>query len=116
MEYRHLIKNPKYSTIWRKAYGKELGRLAQGIPGTVQGTNTIVFISKHDIPIERCRTSPMAAYVHISNLKKMTHIEYVSLSVATESSFLVIVEHPQPTCSQPRSFSTASFQLMGHTS
>eukprot|EP00804_Cyclotella_cryptica_P003820 CCRYP_018943-RA/>CCRYP_018943-RA protein AED:0.47 eAED:0.47 QI:0/-1/0/1/-1/1/1/0/64 len=24
MEYRHLIKDPKYSTIWKKAYGKEL--------------------------------------------------------------------------------------------
>eukprot|EP00804_Cyclotella_cryptica_P015317 CCRYP_005419-RA/>CCRYP_005419-RA protein AED:0.43 eAED:0.43 QI:0/0/0/1/0/0/2/0/159 len=23
---------PKYSTIWKNAYGKELGRLAQGIP------------------------------------------------------------------------------------
>ena len=44
MEYRHLIKNPKYSTIWRKAYGKELGQLAQGIPGTVQGTDTMVFV------------------------------------------------------------------------
>ena len=52
MEYRHLIKDPKYSTIWRKAYGKELGRLAQGIPGIVQGTNTIVFIAKDDVPTD----------------------------------------------------------------
>jgi hypothetical protein len=55
MEYRHLIKHPKYSTIWKKAYGKELGRLAQGIPGTVQGTDTMVFITKHDIPVDRRR-------------------------------------------------------------
>eukprot|EP00804_Cyclotella_cryptica_P022370 CCRYP_015924-RB/>CCRYP_015924-RB protein AED:0.39 eAED:0.39 QI:0/-1/0/1/-1/1/1/0/319 len=55
MEYRHLIKDPKYSTIWKKAYGKELGRLAQGIPGIVQGTNTIVFIAKDDVPPDRCR-------------------------------------------------------------
>jgi hypothetical protein len=53
MEFRHLIKNPKYSTIWKKAYGKELGQLAQGIPGTVHGTNTIGFIPKHDIPVDR---------------------------------------------------------------
>eukprot|EP00804_Cyclotella_cryptica_P022420 CCRYP_021143-RA/>CCRYP_021143-RA protein AED:0.55 eAED:0.45 QI:0/0/0/1/0/0/3/0/179 len=33
----------------------ELGRLAQGIPGIVQGTNTIVFIAKDDIPTDRCR-------------------------------------------------------------
>eukprot|EP00804_Cyclotella_cryptica_P005330 CCRYP_020410-RA/>CCRYP_020410-RA protein AED:0.19 eAED:0.19 QI:0/-1/0/1/-1/1/1/0/760 len=55
MEYRHLIKDPKYSTIWKKAYGKELGRLAQGIPGIVQGTNTIVFIAKDDVPPDRRR-------------------------------------------------------------
>eukprot|EP00804_Cyclotella_cryptica_P018237 CCRYP_005972-RC/>CCRYP_005972-RC protein AED:0.07 eAED:0.01 QI:0/-1/0/1/-1/0/1/0/582 len=53
MEYRHLIKDPKYSTTWRNAYGKELGRLAQGIPGLVQGTNTIVFITKDDVPTDR---------------------------------------------------------------
>jgi hypothetical protein len=52
MEYRHLIKNPKYSTIWKKAFWKELGRLAQGIPDTVHGTNTIIFIPKHDIPVD----------------------------------------------------------------
>eukprot|EP00804_Cyclotella_cryptica_P002702 CCRYP_009617-RA/>CCRYP_009617-RA protein AED:0.39 eAED:0.39 QI:0/0/0/1/1/1/2/0/572 len=55
MEYRHLIKDPKYSTTWRKAYGKELGRLAQGIPGLIQGTNTIVFIAKDDVPTDRSR-------------------------------------------------------------
>jgi len=48
IEYRYLIKN-KYSTIWKKAYGKELGRLAQDIPDTVHGTNTIVFISKQPV-------------------------------------------------------------------
>eukprot|EP00804_Cyclotella_cryptica_P031066 CCRYP_015981-RA/>CCRYP_015981-RA protein AED:0.30 eAED:0.30 QI:0/0/0/1/1/1/3/0/511 len=53
LEYRHLIKNPKYCTIWKNAYGKELGRLAQGIPGTVKGTNTIVFIAYNEIPPQR---------------------------------------------------------------
>eukprot|EP00804_Cyclotella_cryptica_P020749 CCRYP_016588-RA/>CCRYP_016588-RA protein AED:0.03 eAED:0.02 QI:0/0/0/1/1/1/3/0/1217 len=53
LEYRHLIKNPKYCTIWKNAYGKELGRLAQGIPGTVKGTNTIVFIAHNEIPPQR---------------------------------------------------------------
>eukprot|EP00804_Cyclotella_cryptica_P008878 CCRYP_013090-RA/>CCRYP_013090-RA protein AED:0.15 eAED:0.14 QI:0/0/0/1/1/1/3/0/882 len=53
LEYRHLIKNPKYCTIWKNAYGKELGRLARGIPGTVKGTNTIVFIAYNKIPPQR---------------------------------------------------------------
>jgi hypothetical protein len=52
VEYRHLIKNPKYCTIWKKAYGKELGRLAQSIPGTVHGTNTIAFIPKQHVPAD----------------------------------------------------------------
>ena len=54
MEMRHLMKNPKYSELWRKSYTKELGRLAQGIPGT-KGTNTIVFIKYDDIPLDRRR-------------------------------------------------------------
>eukprot|EP00804_Cyclotella_cryptica_P027157 CCRYP_016091-RA/>CCRYP_016091-RA protein AED:0.31 eAED:0.28 QI:0/0/0/1/1/1/2/0/527 len=54
LEYRHLIKNLKYCTIWKNAYGKELGRLAQGIPGTVKGTNTIVFLAHNQIP-PHCR-------------------------------------------------------------
>ena len=55
MEYRHLIKNLKYSTIWKKAYGKELGRLSQGIPDKIHGTNTIGFIPKHNISVDRCK-------------------------------------------------------------
>ena len=52
MEMRHLLKNPKYSELWGKSYTKELGRLAQGIPGT-KGTDTIVFIKYDDIPLDR---------------------------------------------------------------
>ena len=33
MEYRALMKNPKYSKLYGQSYAKELGRLAQGIPG-----------------------------------------------------------------------------------
>jgi hypothetical protein len=53
MEYKHLVANPKYRTIWTQAYGKELGRLAQGLPNIVDGTDTIKFIHKHDVPTER---------------------------------------------------------------
>ena len=53
MEYCHLLANPKYRKTWSTAYGKELGRLAQGIPGVVEGTNTIVFIDKSQVPADR---------------------------------------------------------------
>ena len=55
MEYRHLMKSPKYRQLYGKSYAKELGRLAQGMPGQVEGTNTIFFIDKADIPTARWR-------------------------------------------------------------
>ena len=55
MEYRHLLKNPKYREIWGHSYGNELGRLMQGMPGRVEGTNTLFAIRKEDIPAARWR-------------------------------------------------------------
>ena len=53
MEYRHIMNNPKYFQLYATSYSKDLGRLAQGIPGQSEGTNTIYFIDKADIPVER---------------------------------------------------------------
>jgi len=53
MEYRHLIKNPKYREAWGKSFGNEIGRLAQGMPGRVTGTETIFFIHKNEVPTNR---------------------------------------------------------------
>ena len=53
MEYRHIMKNPKYRQLYATSYNKELGRLAQGIPGKAEGANTIYFIDKSDIPAEQ---------------------------------------------------------------
>ena len=50
MEYRYLIADPKYRKIWKPAYGKEVGRLAQGVPGIVEDTNTFIFIYKIEVP------------------------------------------------------------------
>jgi hypothetical protein len=40
MEYRHLMKNPKYKQVWGYAFGTEIGRLAQGLKGRVEGTTS----------------------------------------------------------------------------
>ena len=53
LEYRHLIKRPEYREVWGKSYGNEIGRLAQGMKGRVEGTNTMFFINKHEVPQER---------------------------------------------------------------
>ena len=46
LEYRHLIKHPKYKDTWSNSFGKEIRRLATT-------TETISFISKTDIPQDR---------------------------------------------------------------
>ena len=69
LEYRQLLRHPKYKDIWNRAAANEFGRLAQGVGGRVKATNTIEFIHKHEIPQDRC--------------KDVTYISFVS-SVRTE--------------------------------
>ena len=54
-EYRQVMKNPKYRALYEKVYAKEIGRLAQGIPGLAGGTETIFFINKGEEPPDRWR-------------------------------------------------------------
>ena len=53
LEYRHLIGRPKYKKEWGVSFGNEIGRLAQGMPGRVEGTDTIHFIHKNQLPADR---------------------------------------------------------------
>jgi hypothetical protein len=53
MEYRHLIKHPKYSKLWAHSFSNEIGRLAQGVGGRIKGTDTINFIEYNQVPIDR---------------------------------------------------------------
>jgi hypothetical protein len=46
LEYRHLMKHPKYKDVWTKSFGTEIRRLATT-------TETIAFIKKDDIPNDR---------------------------------------------------------------
>jgi hypothetical protein len=48
MSYEQLQKDPGTKTLWEGQMAKELGRLAQGLPGT-EGTNTIMFMTHNDI-------------------------------------------------------------------
>ena len=52
------MKSPKYRNLYKNSNSKELGRLAQGIPDVVKGTNTIFFIDKADVPTERWKDIP----------------------------------------------------------
>ena len=39
--------------MWGKSFGDEVGRLAQGMPGRVEGTDTLFFIHQHEVPPDR---------------------------------------------------------------
>ena len=41
----------------------EFGRLAQGVGGRIKGTNTIFFIHKHQVPIDRLKDVTYAKFV-----------------------------------------------------
>ena len=69
LEYRQLLRDPKQKEIWTKAGANEFGRIAQGVGGRIDGTNTIFFVHKHEIPQDR--------------LKDVTYIKFVA-SVHTE--------------------------------
>jgi hypothetical protein len=47
LEYRHLIKHPKYRDIWLKSFGTEIRRLV-----TATGTGTIVFKPKNKLSVD----------------------------------------------------------------
>lgn len=50
LEYADLIKDPKYATEWTRSAAHKFGRLAQGIKGSIKGTDTIFFIPKSTVP------------------------------------------------------------------
>ena len=49
---RQLLHGPD-AAKWRHATTLEIGRLAQGLPGVIEGTNTIRFVSHKDKPTDR---------------------------------------------------------------
>ena len=55
MEYWKLMKKLRYRNLYRNSYAKDIWRLAQGMLGLVEGTNTMFFIEKKYIPVNRCR-------------------------------------------------------------
>ena len=71
LEYRQLLRHPKFKEAWNISAANEFGRLAQGIKGRVKATDTIKFIRKSDIPYDR--------------LKDVTYIKFVC-QVRTEKS------------------------------
>ena len=55
MEYRHIIKSPKYKEEWGISFGNKIGRLCQGIEGRAAETDTMFSIDKSEVPEDRVK-------------------------------------------------------------
>ena len=53
LEYRHLIKRPEHKDNRGYSFGSETGRLAQGMLGQNNGTDSLFFINKSKVPSDR---------------------------------------------------------------
>jgi hypothetical protein len=85
MVYRQLMKNAKYKQTWGRTFGNEIGRLAQGIPGRVKGTNTFYFIKQKQIPNDRTKDVTYARICCNVRPEKSTNpTDAESLSAETE--------------------------------
>ena len=70
LEYRQLMKHTKYKRVWGRAFGNEIGRLAQGMPGRVEGTNTFFFIPYSAIPTDRLKDVTYEEYAVMYDQRK----------------------------------------------
>ena len=72
LEYADLITNVETRAVWEHSAANEFGRLAQGVGDRVEGTNTIHFIKRSQVPADRVVT--YAKFVcSIREQKKETH-------------------------------------------
>jgi hypothetical protein len=53
LTYCQLISGPKHKVTWFHSAANKFGRLANGVEGRIKGTNTIIFITKDQIPAAR---------------------------------------------------------------
>eukprot|EP00804_Cyclotella_cryptica_P029606 CCRYP_017297-RA/>CCRYP_017297-RA protein AED:0.46 eAED:0.12 QI:0/-1/0/1/-1/1/1/0/186 len=53
LKYRQLLQHPKFKDAWNTSAANKFGCLVQGVGGWVEGTNTIEFISKSEVPSDR---------------------------------------------------------------
>jgi hypothetical protein len=70
LKYHQMLHDPKHKAIWSKAGANEFGRLAQGVGRRIDGTNTIFFIHKHEIPQDRLRDVTYIKFVSSIRMEK----------------------------------------------
>ncbi len=74
LEYRQLLKHPRFKDVWNKLAADEFRRLAQGIGGRIKGTDTIQFIHTHEILADRLQDVTYIKFMcTVQNKKKSPH-------------------------------------------
>ena len=64
LNYRQLLRIPKYREVWSKSSANEFGRLANGVGGRIKNpTNTIRFIHERDVPKNRMKDVTYGQFV-----------------------------------------------------
>ena len=64
LEYRQLMRHPAYRADWSLSSANEFGRLANGVGGRIKNpTNTIKFIKKCAIPLQRLKDVTYGRFV-----------------------------------------------------
>eukprot|EP00804_Cyclotella_cryptica_P020395 CCRYP_012625-RA/>CCRYP_012625-RA protein AED:0.63 eAED:0.63 QI:0/-1/0/1/-1/1/1/0/284 len=69
LEYRHLVKHPKYREVWSRSYANELGCLTNGIRD-IPGTKMMQYIRKCDIPKDCLKSVAYSKIVVIKRPQK----------------------------------------------
>jgi hypothetical protein len=63
LNYKQLMRHPKYKGKWEISSANEFGRLANGVGGRIKGTNTITFIRMQDVPRDRMKDVTYGQFV-----------------------------------------------------
>ena len=64
LDYKHLMKDPKYKKNWSTSSANEFGRLDNGVGGRIKNpTNTIRLIRRKDIPRSRFKDVAYGSFV-----------------------------------------------------
>ena len=102
LEYRHLIKNPKCRKDWGHSFGNELGRLSQSMPGRSDGTNTMSFIDKAEIPNDCwsdvaqsrivCNVRPKKLEINRTHLTYGGHYLNVHMDCSTPTASMITIK------------------------
>ena len=63
LKYRHLLRHPLIGPTWNTSSANKFGGLTQGVGGRVKGTNTICFVNKEDMPLDKLMDVIYAQFV-----------------------------------------------------